>query len=218
MNIDINKSLLDRTKKAYGIIHDIDEELLYGTELIDTLYINDENGEIYGKFKKYKPEAEQMRKQIEKITITPLNRLASMDPLYATVQTECTVSLPYDKWVLSYHFTSLPPNYHVGQIYIPNDTLTHVHKFWLTNHVNYKNMHIINRQLKQCEECALIVEIQSESTNGAPKEMLQYIFDEDVQLSPSTSNITIRTANDINIFVLICSIIILIVNSIIVAK
>ena len=216
-----DNTLLNRLKIAYGIIRDIDEYLLYKSEYIDELYIS-YGGLYYDDVHDDDDDdwsvTQYVENRIKSITITPLNKLATTDPLYATLQSDCTISLPYDKWVISYHFTKLPSKFGIGQIHLTNDTLTRVHKFWLTNHVDYGCMHYINRQITPYMDYALIVEIQTEPIDDPPKEMLQYIFNDHEQLHLSSSNTITRTTTDVNMFILICSIIILIVNSIIIAK
>lgn len=217
IDIDVNKHRLNRLKTAYKLLDSMYKFTAYKIKCIEELYINDEDGHICGELAK--PQYKQYQEQVERISITPLNRLASTDPLYATLQTDCAVSLPYDKWVLRYHLTSLPSNQHVGQIWLYNDTiLTNAHKYWLSSAIDYKNMIAINRQVKRHDNCTVIVEIQPDSNPAAPKEMLQYIFNEHVQLNPPSSTTMTRTDNDIKILVLILSIIILIVNSIVMTR
>ena len=205
---------LSRTATAYKMLCSIDTELKDPLRCMHKVIIG--KGAILDTKKGgwFASEKDPLFNTVSNISIASVSEMASTDTIYDRIYEPGDVC---NKWVISYVIRCIPSNMYIGQIWIPtDDPLSGIYKRWLTKHIKYENMHIINRQWRTVDNIAFMAEITIKENNEAPKEILRYIFDEHEQICPPSTDTITRTTTDGNMFILIYSIIILIVNSIII--
>lgn len=165
---------LSRTATAYKILCSTDPELKDPLRCMHKVIIGKKGILDTKKGGWFSSEREPLFNTVSDIRITSLSEMASTDAIYDKIYEPSEVC---NEWVISYDVRYISNVMYVGQIWIPTDVpLSGVYKQWLTKHIKYENMYIINRQWRTVNDIAFMAEITIEENKMVPKDILDYMF------------------------------------------
>lgn len=165
---------LSRTATAYKILCSTDAKLKDPLSCMHKVIIGKRGILDTKKGGWFASEKDPLFNTVRDIRITSLSEMASIDTTYDRLYDPGDVC---NKWVISYDVQYMLRDMYVGQIWIPTDVpLSGIYKRWLTNHVKYKNMYIINRQWKTVNDIAFMAEITTKENEMVPKDILEHMF------------------------------------------